>query len=313
LSLAHRAGVLRSPQPRAAERFDCMGLVFPNRVGLAAGFDKNGAYVDALGALGFGFIEVGTVTPRPQPGRPLPRLFRWPQAQALINRMGFPNEGAQIVAARLAGRSYRGICGVNIGKNASTPLEDAGRDYVDCLSVVGPHADYVAINVSSPNTPDLRRLQNSAQLAPMLDALARERDRIATARGAKLPLLVKISPDSDAQDLRATARLIKSSGVDGVIATNTTLSRPQGALADVAGEEGGLSGAPLRALAMQTIRSLRAELGPAIPIIGVGGIIDAAAGIDVLHAGADLMQVYSGLIYRGPRLVRELRAAISNA
>jgi dihydroorotate dehydrogenase len=311
LDLAHRLHLQRPPISQATESFSCMGLRFPNRIGLAAGFDKNAAYVDALGTLGFGFIEVGTVTPRPQPGRPKPRLFRWPDAEALINRMGFPNEGAHVVAARLARRSYRGICGVNIGKNAVTPLEDATGDYVDCLRIVGPHADYVAINVSSPNTPDLRKLQDTAQLAPMLDALAKERDRIAGARGVRLPLLVKISPDSNDEDLHATAQLIKSSGVDGVIATNTTLSRPEGGTDAVAGEEGGLSGAPLRALALTTIKSLRTELGAGVPIIGVGGIVDATAALDALHAGADLVQVYSGLIYRGPRLVADLRAAFS--
>jgi dihydroorotate dehydrogenase subfamily 2 len=311
---ARRFGLKRVPRFDPSEALQCLGLRFPNRIGLAAGFDKHAQYVDALGALGFGFIEVGTVTPRPQPGQPRPRLFRWPEQHALINRMGFPNDGAQVVAARLARRTYSGICGVNIGKNATTPLEEASRDYVECLSTVGPHADYVAINVSSPNTPDLRRLQHTEQLEPMLQLLLAERDRIASARGRALPLLVKISPDSSDEDIGALARMCRSVGLDGVIATNTTVSRPTHAveprLESVAREGGGLSGAPLRPLALRTISVLRQELGRALPIIGVGGIDGPSSALDALRAGADLVQVYTGLIYRGPRLVADLRKGL---
>jgi dihydroorotate dehydrogenase len=287
-----------------------MGMRFPNRIGLAAGLDKNASCIDALGALGFGFIEVGTVTPRLQLGQARPRLFRLPDAHALVNRMGFPNDGAEVVARRLARRTYRGICGVNIGKNATTPLDEAGQDYLACLRIVGPQSDYVAINVSSPNTPDLRRLQDAEHLEPMLDLLLRERDRIVAARGRALPLLVKLSPDSGEDDLRDLARRVRAIGLDGIIATNTTVSRPATLVGRHSTEEGGLSGAPLRPLALRTIAVLRQELGASMPIIGVGGIDQPQAAVDALRAGADLVQVYTGLIYRGPRLVGELRRGI---
>jgi dihydroorotate dehydrogenase len=280
-------------------------LHFPNRVGLAAGFDKNGLFVDALGALGFGFIEVGTVTPRAQPGQPRPRLFRIRAARALINRMGFPNDGAMVVAARLSRRTFPGVCGVNIGKNATTPLESAARDYVDCFRAVAPCADYVAINVSSPNTEGLRRLQEIEQLQPIVAAVIAEREQLLTATGRRVPLLVKLSPDLRQADFVNIARLVRQSALDGVIATNTTLRR-DGVEHRWHARAGGLSGAPLRPLALQAVRLLRAELGGGVPIVAVGGISTAAHARGAIAAGANLVQVYTGLIYEGPSLVQRL-------
>jgi dihydroorotate dehydrogenase len=311
LNGARRLRLLRAPRSHAASAVALLGLSFANRVGLAAGFDKNGRCIDALGALGFGFLEIGTVTLRPQSGQPQPRLFRLPAAAALINRMGFPNEGAQSVAARLARRTFAGVCGVNIGKNAATPLSSAIDDYVGCFRIVAPHADYVAINVSSPNTQDLRRLQEVEQLRPMLAALLDERERLRIATQRRVSLLVKVSPDVTDADLTALAELIRTLHIDGVIATNTTLTRPGLSGLPVAEEAGGLSGAPLRPLATHALRILRAGLGPATPLVAVGGIHGGADARAALQAGADLVQLYTGLIYRGPGLVREVRDAIT--
>ena len=290
-----------------------MGLVFPNRVGLAAGFDKNARCIDALGSLGFGFIEVGTVTPRPQPGQPQPRLFRLPSARALINRMGFPNEGADAVAARLARRKFDGVLGINIGKNADTPLHRAIDDYVSCYRTLAMHADYVAINVSSPNTQDLRRLQQVEHLQPILEALMHEGRELAKARGRRIPLLAKISPDLSQEEVEQVAQLLTDLGVDGVIATNTTVGRPDaghGPAADpLLAEQGGLSGAPLLALSLRTIRTLRSVSQGRLVIVGAGGIASSADALLVLDAGADLLQIYTGLIYRGPALLDEVRKA----
>lgn len=357
LQCGHRLRILPRLRDDPAAAVSLMGLDFPNRVGLAAGFDKNGRYIDALGSLGFGFIEVGTVTPRPQAGQPLPRLFRLlPSsfhplgAGALINRMGFPNDGSSVIAARLAQRAFRGICGVNIGKNAETPLGAAIDDYVACYRAVAPYADYVAVNVSSPNTKDLRRLQQAEYLQPILESLIEEREVLRAKQSRPIPLLIKISPDLSEDELRAVAQLLMQVGVDGVIATNTTVSRStlpvreriasgdvssfnlEAAGQSVAGDQsgsggqlggrsdgraggqsggqsGGLSGAPLRPLALQAIRILRSALGRHVPIIGVGGIASGADALDALDAGADLVQVYTALIYRGPMLIREIRAA----
>lgn len=286
----------RGPKPHSAGAVECMGLRFPNRVGLAAGFDKNATALDGLGSLGFGFVEIGTVTPRAQAGQPRPRLFRLPTANALINRLGFPNDGAAVVAARLRHRKYRGIVGVNIGKNATTPTERALDDYVSCLRTVRQVADYVVVNVSSPNTAGLRDLQARKYLEPLLSALLDER--------GKVPLLLKVSPDLADSDLQDIAALLKSLPLDGVIATNTTLSR-QG-LSDATVQAGGLSGLPLRPLALRTVSALRAHLGPAFPIIGVGGIDSTDSAREMRAAGADLIQVYTGLIYKGPALIRRL-------
>lgn len=317
LRLASSLHLLRRPEDDPAAAVSLMGLRFPNRVGLAAGFDKNGRYVDALAALGFGFIEVGTVTPRPQSGQPRPRLFRLSHDGALINRMGFPNEGAEVVAQRLAHLGFRGVRGVNIGKNASTSLEDAVRDYLECFRIVSPHADYVAINVSSPNTENLRQLQQVDQLQPILETLLGERDRLHAGGQRRVPLLVKISPDLPADEIVGLAQLIRSLRIDGVIATNTSVSRPVSALDGSAmrlrAETGGLSGRPLRSLALRSIATLRSALGAEIPIVAVGGIHSGADANEALQAGADLVQVYTGLIYRGPALVGEIRAALGTS
>ncbi len=307
LTTAHQLGVLQIAVPRPTlHPVELMGLRFPNRVGLAAGFDKNAACVDALGMLGFGFLEVGTVTPKPQQGNPRPRIFRIPEAQAVINRMGFPNEGVAALCARLRMRRFAGILGVNIGKNAATPLEDAGTDYAACLRAVYPHADYVAVNVSSPNTAGLRELQREAQLRPLLEGLLHARARLAQEHGRRVPLLVKLSPDMSDEELSSAAGTIGALGIDGVIATNTTVQRPGVEALQIARQAGGLSGAPLLALATAAVRKLRAHLGTRVAIIGVGGIHSAACAREMLAAGADLLQLYTGLVYQGPALVREL-------
>jgi dihydroorotate dehydrogenase len=305
LQRAHALGLIRAQAPNPLSAVTLMGLQFPNRVGLAAGFDKNGRYIDALGALGFGFVEVGTVTPRPQSGQPRPRLFRVRESGALINRMGFPNEGAVAVAARLARRRFTGVCGVNIGKNAATPLDAAIDDYLECFRVVAPHADYVAINVSSPNTAGLRQLEEADQLEPIASALVEARRQLQGATTRRVPLLVKVSPDLAPADLVRSARLAHETGIDGIIATNTTLNR-SGIAQRWRSHAGGLSGAPLRPLALQAVQLLRTALGAGVPIVAAGGIDSALHARDAFDAGADLVQVYTGLIYRGPGLVREI-------
>ncbi|HEY0939329.1 MAG TPA: quinone-dependent dihydroorotate dehydrogenase [Steroidobacter sp.] len=311
LDMAYALGLLGKRESRPEDAVTLMGLHFPNRVGLAAGLDKNARHIDALGALGFGFIEAGTVTAQPQPGNPKPRLFRLPEARALINRMGFPNEGAEVIARRLAERKFRGVCGINIGKNATTPLEDAARNYVECFRVVAPHADYVAVNVSSPNTANLRQLQQVDQLRPILDALLEARAQLVSGSRKHLPILVKVSPDLASEDLAAIARLVRELRIDGVIATNTTITREVVKGVRNSEQQGGLSGAPMRPLALQSIPILREHLGRDIPLIAVGGIDSGAAAVAALQAGADLIQIYTGLIYRGPKLVTEIRAAVA--
>ena len=309
LRVSHRLGLLglaAASQP--VQPVELMGLTFANRIGLAAGFDKNATCVDAMGALGFGFVEVGTLTPRSQAGNPRPRVFRLPRARAVINRMGFPNGGVAAATIRLRRRRYTGVCGVNIGKNAATPLEQAAGDYVTALRAVYEYADYVTINISSPNTQGLRQLQAVDQLRPLLQALLETRAELAERVGWKVPLVVKLSPDLAADDLAATAQVIRELSLDGVIATNTTLDRAAVEGLPHAERPGGLSGAPLRDRAATMVRDLRALLGPDMPLIGVGGISSAADAAAMLAAGADLIQVYTGLIYRGPALVRELVA-----
>lgn len=310
LRLGHRLGVLSLMAPAQPEEpVELMGLTFANRIGLAAGFDKNASCVDAMGALGFGFVEVGTLTPRAQPGNPRPRVFRLPKARAVINRMGFPNEGAQAATRHLRLRRYTGVCGVNIGKNAATPLEQATSDYVAALQMVYEFADYVTINISSPNTQGLRQLQEGEQLRPLLQALLQTREQLAERVGWRVPLVVKLSPDLSADELAATAEVIRELQLDGVIATNTTLERSAVAGLRHADRPGGLSGAPLRERAAGVVGQLRTMLGPQLPLIGVGGVSDAADAAALFAAGANLVQVYTGLIYRGPGLVRELVAA----
>lgn len=298
-------------RPLTGHRRHVMGLQFANPVGLAAGLDKDARAVEGLARLGFGFIEVGTVTPRPQPGNPRPRLFRIPPAQALINRMGFNNHGVaamvgELEALRRRGRVGATLVGVNVGKNKDTPLESAAADYETCINAVYPLADYLTLNLSSPNTPGLRTLQAEASLAPLLERVKAAQSRLATRHRRRVPLVLKVAPDLAPADLEIVAAAALRFELDGIIATNTTVTRPDVAQYRHAGEAGGLSGAPLAPLAQSTVRALRNALEGRIPIIGVGGIMDAAGGRAMLAQGADLLQVYTGLIYRGPGLVREL-------
>ena len=289
------------------------GLRFPNRVGLAAGLDKNARCIDGLGALGFGFVEVGTVTPKAQPGNPKPRLFRLPQANALINRLGFNNDGLEAFIANVKRSSFRRkgrILGLNIGKNAATPIQNATSDYLVCLDGVYPHADYVTINISSPNTSDLRSLQSDAALESLLGAIGQRRADLAGQHGRRVPIFVKIAPDLDDAQVRVIAAALVRHGMDGAIATNTTVSRDAIKGLPHAQEAGGLSGAPLLAASNRVIGQLRSALGPGFPIIGVGGIMSAADGEAKIAAGADLVQIYTGLIYRGPELVTEVARAL---
>jgi dihydroorotate dehydrogenase len=303
------AGVRGASTPLA--EVELFGLRFPNRVGLAAGFDKSAHDVDALGRLGFGFIEVGTVTPRPQPGNPRPNLFRLEDDEALINRLGFNNEGAAVAARRLQGRRYQGICGVNIGKNFDTPLEESARDYANCLRTVYAVADYVTVNVSSPNTPGLRGLQDPEALRPLLLELASLREQLQPVHGKRVPLLVKLSPDLSDEQLAGIVRALGEMPVDGIVATNTTLARPDSLKSPRKVEAGGLSGRPLHRRSVAVLRALRSQLGPAFPIIGVGGILTPEQGVETRSAGADLLQLYTGLIYRGPVLIGELLEAFA--
>ena len=301
-------------QRRVDDPVTVAGLRFPNRVGLAAGLDKNGRCIDGLGAMGFGFIEVGTVTPLAQPGNPKPRMFRLPPAQALINRLGFNNEGLESFLANVQrATSFRqrgGLLGLNIGKNAATPIERAADDYLAGLSAVHPHADYVAVNISSPNTQNLRSLQSDAALDALLSALGERREKLARQSKRRVPMFVKIAPDLDEAQVRVIAATLRKNGVDGVIATNTTLSREAVQGMPHAAEAGGLSGAPVRAASNRVIALLRDALGAGYPIIGVGGVMSAADAVSKLRSGADLVQIYTGLIYRGPALVRECAAAL---
>jgi len=283
-----------------------MGLDFPNPVGLAAGLDKDGRHIDGLGALGFGFLEVGAVTPRPQPGNPKPRLFRLPEAEALINRLGFNNRGVDALVENIRGSGYRGVLGVNIGRNFDTPNERAADDYIACLRRVYAHASFVTANVSSPNTKDLRALQQPGELDALLAALAAERERLAKQHGKRVPLAVKVAPDLDESGIETIADRVAAHGIDAVIATNTTLSREGVGHLPVSREQGGLSGAPLRKRATAVIAKLRRRLPASVAIIGVGGIASAADAREKLDAGANLVQLYTALVYRGPGLVGEI-------
>jgi dihydroorotate dehydrogenase len=309
LRVANRLGLLTADSTTRSEPVSLMGLTFPNRLGIAAGLDKNATYIDELGALGVGFVEVGTVTPRPQSGNPRPRLFRLAADRALINRMGFPNEGVEAMCERLRRRRFRGICGVNIGKNADTPLTNAASDYVACFAAVQSVADYVAVNISSPNTAELRRLQQGDLLKSLLDTLLTARELIG---GRYVPILVKLTADLDDRELIDAANIACACGIDGLIATNTIVNR-DGVRHARGVEAGGLSGVPLFGRALHAVRCLRAEVGPNFPIAGVGGIDSASAAIAMRAAGADLLQVYTGLIYRGPALVSEIVKSAANA
>ncbi len=283
-----------------------MGLTFPNPVGLAAGLDKDGACIAALAALGFGFIEIGTVTPRPQPGNPKPRLFRLPQANAIINRMGFNNLGVDNLLENVRRAEYRGILGINIGKNFDTPIEQAAEDYLIGLRKVYTHASYVTVNISSPNTKNLRQLQQSDELGKLLGQLKEEQLKLAQQHGKYVPLALKIAPDLDTEQIIAIADLLLQYEIDGVIATNTTLARKGVEGLEHGEETGGLSGTPVRSKSSLVVKQLSMALEGKIPIIGVGGIMSALDAEEKLAAGADLVQIYSGLIYRGPGLIREI-------
>lgn len=316
-------------EQRVSDPATVAGLRFPNRVGLAAGLDKNARCIDGLAAMGFGFIEVGTVTPLGQPGNPKPRMFRLPQAKALINRLGFNNDGLDAFIAHVQQARCRresdadGIrLGLNIGKNASTPIERATDDYLVCLEGVYPHADYVTVNISSPNTQNLRSLQSDQALDALLGAVAERREQLAQRSGRRIPVFLKIAPDLDETQVSLIAATLLRYGADskgrpdnslGVIATNTTLSREAVKGLAHADEAGGLSGTPVLEASNRVIRTLRQALGPAFPIIGVGGVLSGADAVSKIKAGADLVQIYTGLIYRGPGLVREAAQAIKTA
>jgi dihydroorotate dehydrogenase len=295
------------------DTIELAGLTFPNRVGLAAGLDKNARCIDGLGALGFGFVEVGTVTPKPQPGNPKPRMFRLPEAEAMINRLGFNNDGLQAFIQNVQRSSFRSkgrILGLNIGKNAVTPIENAAGDYLLCLEGVYPHADYVTVNISSPNTSNLRSLQDDQALDDLLGALDARRDELAVQHARRVPIFVKIAPDLDEAQVDAIAAALRRHDMDGVVATNTTISRDAVKGLPHAEEAGGLSGSPVLQASNRVIRQLRAALGPQFPIIGVGGVMNAQDAVSKIEAGADVIQIYTGLIYRGPDLVNDAARAI---
>ncbi|GAB3263988.1 dihydroorotate dehydrogenase [Chitinimonas naiadis] len=291
---------------------EVMGMTFPNAVGLGAGLDKNGEHIDALADLGFGFIEIGTVTPRPQPGNPQPRLFRLPGAEGIINRMGFNNGGLDNLVKNVEASQYRGILGINIGKNFDTPIERANDDYLTCFTRVYPYASYVTVNISSPNTKNLRQLQQSSELEKLLSELKDEQARLTVRHGRYVPLVLKIAPDLENEQIIEIARLLVEYRFDGVIATNTTLGRSGVEHLRHGNETGGLSGTPVRAKSTAVVRALAVALKGKVPIIGVGGILEGAHAAEKLDAGATLVQVYSGLIYRGPGLVADCIRATSN-
>ena len=289
------------------------GITFPNPVGLAAGLDKDGKHIDAIAALGFGFLEIGTVTPLPQPGNPKPRMFRLPAAQALINRMGFNNDGVQACVARVRESQFwqkGGVVGLNIGKNASTPIEDAASDYILAMEAVYEISAYITVNISSPNTQNLRALHGEEMLRSLLGSLDEARKRLCDRYGVRKPLFLKIAPDLDAADIHLIADLLMEFGIDAIIATNTTIARDSVQGMEHSEEVGGLSGAPVRVASNQVIKTLKARLGNQLPIIGVGGIMSGADAREKIMAGASLVQIYSGLIYKGPDLVNECAKAL---
>ncbi len=298
------------PQPffktPLANPVQVMGLQFSHPVGLAAGLDKNGEHLDALAKLGFSFIELGTVTPKSQVGNPKPRLFRLPEAQAIINRMGFNNQGVDALVNHVKKSSYKGILGINIGKNKDTPLEKAGEDYLYCLKKVYEYASYITINISSPNTPDLRQLQQEEYFATLLSQLKNEQKKLADNFQRHVPLVVKISPDENEETLKQMAEIILRFGIEGIIATNTTCSREGVKHLPHAEETGGLSGKPLEELSLHCLQRLKQYVGSAVTLIGVGGIDSCESAQKKINAGASLVQVYSGLIYQGPGLIPKL-------
>ena len=307
LKLAEKTGVLSlNPKAPICAPREVMGLTFPNAVGLAAGLDKNGAVIDGMAALGFGFVEVGTVTPRPQPGNPKPRLFRVTEVQSIINRFGFNNLGVDNLLENVKAAKYRGILGINIGKNFDTPNERAVDDYLICLQKVYAHASYITVNISSPNTKNLRDLQEKSALSALLASLKSEQNKLAEQHGKYVPIALKIAPDLSEAQVNEIAHLLMQHKIDAVIATNTTLARDAVAGMKNGAEIGGLSGAPVRHQSTIVIQQLSNRLQGALPIIGVGGILSGADAVEKIAAGASLVQIYSGLIYQGPKLIRDI-------
>ena len=311
LRMGYRVGATRLWCKEQSQPVHCMGLEFPNPVGVAPGLDKNGDYFEALGSLGFGFVEIGTVTPRPQPGNPKPRVFRLTEAQAMINRLGFNNKGVDHLVRRVKRHSFKGVLGINIGKNFDTAIENSADDYVHCLEKVYQYADYVTVNISSPNTRNLRDLQGEDELDALLGKVTNRRDQLADEYGRRVPLAVKIAPDLDDETIPVIAGVVAHHRMDAVIATNTTVSREGVEGMKHAGESGGLSGAPLKPKADKILAALRVALPGEIALIGVGGIVSGQDAVDKLELGADLVQFYTGMVYRGPDLVNECLQAIA--
>ena len=309
LNTLHKLGLIPITDNRTKPT-KLMGLTLPNPVGLAAGLDKNGAYINALGALGFGFLEIGTVTPKAQPGNPQPRLFRVPEHSGIINRMGFNNDGIDAMIRNIQAADYKGILGINIGKNAVTPIENAADDYLICLEKAYAHADYITVNISSPNTKNLRALQGGDELSALLETLKNKQAQLAATHGKYVPLAVKIAPDLDEAQIADIAHVVKAVEMDGIIATNTTIDKSSLGNHPLADEQGGLSGLPVREKSHQVLKSLVEHLDGALPVIGVGGIMQGADAAEKIRLGAAAVQVYSGLIYRGPALIKECQAAI---
>lgn len=311
LKSVHRLGMMR--QSIASKPVTCMGIEFPNPVGLAAGLDKNGAYIDALAGLGFGFIEIGTITPRPQIGNPHPRLFRLPEAKAIINRMGFNNDGVDQLIENVKAAKFKGILGINIGKNADTPVEQAVDDYLICLEKVYNYASYITVNISSPNTKNLRSLQSGDALTELLETLKKRQLELAEEHQHYVPLVLKVAPDLSPEDVHFIAKQLIQFKIDGLIVTNTTLSREGVENLPHADEAGGLSGAPVFEKSTACLAEFSKVLQSQIPLIGVGGILAGEQAVAKQNAGAKLVQIYSGLIYTGPALIKDCVDALKTA
>ena len=308
LNIAYKVGLIKAKPFRQPRKV--MGITFPSPVGLAAGLDKNGDYIQALAALGFGFIEIGTVTPRPQAGNPKPRLFRIPEKNAIINRMGFNNKGVDHLVEQVKKANFTGVLGINIGKNADTPLEKAQDDYLICMRKVYEYASYITINISSPNTKNLRQLQQGSEFKPLLAALKNEQRLLNDKHGKYVPLVVKIAPDLSEQEVEVIANVLLEINMDGVIATNTTISRKGLEGLAIASESGGLSGKPVFGQSTNVVEQLFSHLKDEIPIIAAGGIMSAEDAKAKLRVGASLVQIYTGFIYKGPKLVEEIIEAL---
>lgn len=312
LARAEKCGVFLRVNPHT-QPTTLMGLALPNPIGLAAGMDKNGECIDGLAALGFGFIEIGTVTPRPQAGNPKPRLFRSPEHQAIINRMGFNNDGIDQMIRNIARSQYRGVLGINIGKNATTSIENAVDDYLICLEKAYAHASYITVNISSPNTQNLRSLQGSDELSKLLTALKNKQAALATQHSRYVPLAVKIAPDLDEAQIADIAHVVLQTEMDGIIATNTTIDKSALGASPLAQEAGGLSGALVREPSNRVLKALAQELASKVPIIGAGGVLSGKDAAEKIQLGATAVQIYSGMVYRGPELVKECLTAVQAA